>query len=117
MQGRRKQSLEDAARAACGVLHARGVLRNEDAVVTHKGERKAKRKQAGDEDSDDDTFFDRTGQVEEKRKRRAEKKNRKVETFESLTEKRGLLLTRLTDLKSKLAAVSASVFLCSCSCS
>jgi hypothetical protein len=108
VQGKRKQSLEDAARAACRMLHGRGVLRNEDAAVTHRGERKAKLKRGGDGDSDDDTFFDRTGQVEEKRKRRAEKKNRKAETFESLTEKRGVVLTRIAELKVKLTAVSAA---------
>ncbi|XP_026800054.3 kanadaptin [Pangasianodon hypophthalmus] len=85
--GRKKEAAVQCCLEACRMLEARGLLRQE--AVSRK--RKKKNWEEDDYyDSDDDSFLDRTGTVERKRKERMKKAGKiqeKPETYNSLVAK------------------------------
>ncbi|XP_061116872.1 kanadaptin [Conger conger] len=102
--GKKKEAAIQCSLEACRILEARGLLRQE--AVS----RKRKKKNWEDEDyydSDDDTFLDRTGVVERKRKermKRAGKIEERPETYDSLVLKLAGAEKELTETEKKLSA-------------
>lgn len=100
--GKKKEVMVQCCLEACRMLEARGLLRQE--AVS----RKRKKKNWEDEDyydSDDDTFLDRTGTVERKRKermRKAGKIEERAETYESLVAKLAGVEKELAETQKKL---------------
>uniref|UniRef100_A0A8D3AX07 Solute carrier family 4 member 1 adaptor protein n=1 Tax=Scophthalmus maximus TaxID=52904 RepID=A0A8D3AX07_SCOMX len=100
--GKKKDAAVQCCLDACRMLEARGLLRQE--AVS----RKRKKKNWEDEDyydSDDDTFLDRTGTVEKKRKERMKKAGKVAErpdTYESLVAKLSEVEKELEDTQKKL---------------
>ncbi|XP_071483000.1 kanadaptin-like [Diadema antillarum] len=88
VSGKKKEAVVACALEACRILDAHGVLRQ----ATHESKKRKAKDWAQDDyyDSDDDTYLDRTGIVEKKRKQRMKKAGvieEKAETFDSLTAK------------------------------
>ncbi|XP_077197801.1 kanadaptin [Paroedura picta] len=100
--GKKKEAMIQCALEACRILDARGVLRQE--AVSRK--RKAKNWEEEDfYDSDDDTFLDRTGVIEQKRLNRMKKAGKideKPETYDSLVAKLSATERELSEIADKL---------------
>ncbi|KAL8185599.1 UNVERIFIED_CONTAM: hypothetical protein K2H54_055558 [Gekko kuhli] len=100
--GKKKEAMIQCALEACRILDARGVLRQE--AVSRK--RKAKNWEEEDfYDSDDDTFLDRTGVIEQKRLNRMKKAGKideKPETYDSLVAKLSATERELSEIANKL---------------
>ncbi|KAI1895169.1 hypothetical protein AGOR_G00103530 [Albula goreensis] len=102
--GKKKEAAIQCSLEACRILEARGLLRQE--AVS----RKRKKKNWEDEDfydSDDDTFLDRTGSVERKRKermKRAGKIEERPDTYDSLVEKLAGVEKELAETEKKLSS-------------
>ncbi|XP_066474749.1 kanadaptin isoform X2 [Tiliqua scincoides] len=100
--GKKKEAMIQCSLEACRILDARGVLRQE--AVSRK--RKAKNWEEEDfYDSDDDTFLDRTGVIEQKRLNRMKKAGKideKPETYDSLVSKLNATEKELSDIAEKL---------------
>ncbi|KAG7466063.1 hypothetical protein MATL_G00160850 [Megalops atlanticus] len=102
--GKKKEAAIQCSLEACRMLEARGLLRQE--AVS----RKRKKKNWEEEDfydSDDDTFLDRTGSVEKKRKermKRAGKIEERPDTYSSLVEKLAGVEKELAETEKKLSA-------------
>ncbi|XP_020648757.3 kanadaptin [Pogona vitticeps] len=100
--GKKKEAMIQCALEACRILDARGVLRQE--AVSRK--RKAKNWEEEDfYDSDDDTFLDRTGVIEQKRRNRMKKAGKleeKPETYDSLVAKLNATEKELSQIAEKL---------------
>ncbi|XP_061700082.1 kanadaptin isoform X2 [Syngnathoides biaculeatus] len=100
--GKKKEAAVQCCLEACRMLEARGLLRQE--AVS----RKRKKKNWEDEDyydSEDDTFLDRTGTVEKKRKERMKKAGKileKTETHESLLAKLSQVEREVAEAQKKL---------------
>ncbi|XP_061650038.1 kanadaptin isoform X2 [Phyllopteryx taeniolatus] len=100
--GKKKEAAVQCCLEACRMLEARGLLRQE--AVS----RKRKKKNWEDEDyydSDDDTFLDRTGTVEKKRKERMKKAGKieeRPETHESLLAKLSQVEKEVAEAQKKL---------------
>ncbi|XP_061172890.1 kanadaptin-like [Saccostrea echinata] len=104
VSGKKKESVIQCALEACRMLDRMGLLR----AATHESRKRKKKNWEEDDfyDSDDDTFLDRTGDIEKKRKQRmqkAGKMNDQVETYESLTEKLDNLQREIKDIEENLA--------------
>ncbi|XP_051941670.1 kanadaptin isoform X1 [Hippocampus zosterae] len=101
--GKKKEAAVQCCLEACRMLEARGLLRQE--AVS----RKRKKKNWEDEDyydSDDDTFLDRTGTVEKKRKERMKKAGKieeRTETYESLLAKLSQVEKEVAEAQKKLS--------------
>ncbi|XP_022188769.2 kanadaptin [Nilaparvata lugens] len=84
VKGKKKECVVQAALEACRILDKHGLLRQS----FHSKKKKVKNWAENDYyDSDDDSFFDRTGDIEKKRIKRMEahtKIEKKVYTYESL---------------------------------
>ncbi|XP_028294380.1 kanadaptin [Gouania willdenowi] len=104
LTGKKKEAAVQCCLEACRMLEARGLLRQE--AVS----RKRKKKNWEDEDyydSDDDTFLDRTGTVERKRRERMKKAGKieeRPDTYESLVAKLSKVEKELTETQTKLMA-------------
>ncbi|TSM77416.1 Kanadaptin [Bagarius yarrelli] len=102
--GKKKEAAVLCCLDACRMLEARGLLRQE--AVS----RKRKKKNWEEEDyydSDDDTFLDRTGAVEKKRKERMKKAGKlqeRPETYDSLVAKLAELEKELTQTENTLSS-------------
>ncbi|CAL8285754.1 unnamed protein product [Lota lota] len=102
--GKKKDAAIQCCLDACRILEARGLLRQE--AVS----RKRKKKNWEDEDyygSDDDTFLDRTGAVERKRKERMKKAGKiaeRPETYDTLVAKLAGVKKELSESLKKLNA-------------
>ncbi|KAJ7340971.1 hypothetical protein JRQ81_004258 [Phrynocephalus forsythii] len=100
--GKKKEAMIQCALEACRILDARGVLRQE--AVSRK--RKEKNWEEEDfYDSEDDTFLDRTGVVEQKRLNRMKKAGKieeKPETYDSLVAKLNATEKELSEIAEKL---------------
>ncbi|XP_076277920.1 kanadaptin [Lasioglossum baleicum] len=99
VKGKKKEAVVQCALEACKVLDKYGLLRQ-----SHHEARKRKTRNWEAEDyydSDEDNFLDRTGSIERKREQRmrmAGKLEEKVETYNSLLEKHGKILKRISHL-------------------
>ncbi|XP_037098369.1 kanadaptin isoform X2 [Syngnathus acus] len=104
LTGKKKEAAVQCCLEACRMLEARGLLRQE--AVS----RKRKKKNWEDEDyydSDDDTFLDRTGTVEKKRKERMKKAGKieeRPETHDSLLAKLSQVEKEIVEAQKKLGA-------------
>ncbi|XP_030050440.1 kanadaptin [Microcaecilia unicolor] len=100
--GKKKEAQVQCSMEACRILDARGLLRQE--AVSRK--RKAKNWEDEDfYDSDDDTFLDRTGSVEQKRINRMKKAGKiedKPDNYDSLVSKLNAVEKELSDVAEKL---------------
>eukprot|EP00039_Didymoeca_costata_P020389 m.341084 g.341084 ORF g.341084 m.341084 type:complete len:641 (+) comp19802_c0_seq1:132-2054(+) len=99
VMGKKKDAKEAACMAACKILHERKLLKCDEAAITRKAQRK---KKIQEDNSDDDSFYDRTGDVEAKKRRRMKRAQNKTETKESLTAKKKALLEELNDIKTTM---------------
>lgn len=102
-KGKKKEAVIQCALEACRILDRYGMLRQ----ATHESrKRKAKNWEENDfYDSDEDTFFDRTGTIEKKREKRMNTKaTQKVETYESLNEKEKSISKQISELEAQLAS-------------
>ncbi|KAM3722932.1 Uncharacterized protein ACO02O_06225 [Dirofilaria immitis] len=107
--GSKKEAQFLCAFNACRTLDMHGLL-----FRSHETKRRAKNLVDNDfYDSDEDTYFDRTGQIEtnrEKRRQRAlevkGKVTAEIETFETLMKKIALTNKELTDVEAHLAVIS-----------
>eukprot|EP00041_Stephanoeca_diplocostata_P037297 m.1402380 g.1402380 ORF g.1402380 m.1402380 type:complete len:649 (-) comp25010_c0_seq3:7729-9675(-) len=105
VQGKKRDAIVAAALEACKMLDARGVLKNSDVAETRRVKRRARENEA---DSDDDTFYDRTGEIEAKRRRKERQKITTL-TYENLSESKAKLLTQLRAIREKLDAEKRDV--------
>jgi len=88
-KGKKKECVVQCALEACRMLDRQGVLRQ----ANHEPRRKRK---VSDSDSDDDIFFDRTGDVEKKRLKKSTQPEKEALTFEQLTEQEQEILMKIT---------------------
>jgi hypothetical protein len=104
--GRKKDCMAQCALEACRILDSVGVLRHSNSEMRRK--RKEKDWESNDYyDSDEDTFLDRTGDIEKKRLKRiaavnSEAKEDKILTFDSLREDFKRLNDELVDINIKI---------------
>uniref|UniRef100_A0A2A4J6U2 Kanadaptin n=1 Tax=Heliothis virescens TaxID=7102 RepID=A0A2A4J6U2_HELVI len=100
-RGKKKEAVIACALEACRILDRAGLLRQSK----HESRRRKERDWSADDfyDSDDDTFLDRTGSVEKKRKLRmqklgaAEREDEKPRTYDDL-------LKEITDIEKKISS-------------
>ncbi|OZJ01937.1 hypothetical protein BZG36_04834 [Bifiguratus adelaidae] len=96
---RRREAERAAALDACEKLDARNLLREEEGV-DYAAQRASLKELYGDDDSDDDTFYDRTAKSKNKTKKSGEAA--KAETHETLIAKRQDLEIKLEELRKAL---------------
>ncbi|KAL6477452.1 hypothetical protein MHYP_G00132870 [Metynnis hypsauchen] len=102
--GKKKEAAIQCSLEACRMLEARGLLRQE--AVS----RKRKKKNWEDDDyydSDDDSFLDRTGTVERKRKERMKKAGKieeQPDTYDSLVAKLAKVEREMAETENKLSS-------------
>lgn len=95
-KGKKKECVVQGALEACRILDRHGVLRQ-----SHHEPRRAKK--YSESDSDDDLFFDRTGDVEKKRlKKSGQQQTQEVLTYEQLTEQEQEIFSKISSLEIKL---------------
>lgn len=101
-KGKKKEAVVQCALEACRLLDRLGVLRQ---ATQESRKRKTKDWAENDYyDSDDDTFLDRTGDVERKRQSRIQKKlPKQPETYQSLVEKESKLSEDINRIETDLA--------------
>ncbi|OZC06483.1 FHA domain protein, partial [Onchocerca flexuosa] len=107
--GSKKEAQMLCAFNACKTLDMHNLL-----FRTNETRRRAKNLADNDYyDSDEDTYFDRTGQIEKNREKRRQraleakgKVTTEIETFETLTKKIASTDKELTEVKAHLAAIS-----------
>eukprot|EP00057_Strongylocentrotus_purpuratus_P032376 XP_787417.3 PREDICTED: kanadaptin [Strongylocentrotus purpuratus] len=103
VSGKKKEAVIACALEACRILDAHGVLRQ----ATHESKKRKAKDWAQDDyyDSDDDTFLDRTGAIEQKRKQRMKKAGllqEKAQTYDSLLAKLAEVDAELAETEKKL---------------
>ncbi|PZC76404.1 hypothetical protein B5X24_HaOG204703 [Helicoverpa armigera] len=105
-RGKKKEAVIACALEACRILDRAGLLRQSK----HESRRRKERDWSADDfyDSDDDTFLDRTGSVERKRKLRmqklgaAEREDEKPRTYDDL-------LKEITEIEKKISSEEATL--------
>ncbi|XP_047038867.1 kanadaptin [Helicoverpa zea] len=105
-RGKKKEAVIACALEACRILDRAGLLRQSK----HESRRRKERDWSADDfyDSDDDTFLDRTGSVERKRKLRmqklgaAEREDEKPRTYDDL-------FKEITDIEKKISSEEATL--------
>jgi len=102
---KKKDAVVACALEACRIIDAHGMLRN----AMHESERSKKAKRLAENDfydSDEDSFLDRTGAVELKRKKRMKKAGKgtedPVETYDSLMESLGSCTREISTIEKSL---------------
>lgn len=95
-KGKKKECVVQCALEACRILDRHGVLRQ----ANHEA-RRAK-KIGHDSDSDDDNFFDRTGDVEKKRLKKLGPTSTEAVTYEQLVEQEKGILDKIQSNEQKL---------------
>lgn len=94
-KGKKKECVVQCALEACRILDRHGVLRQ-----ANQEPRRAK--VVNEDDSDDDNFFDRTGDVEKKRQRKLGSAASEALTYEQLIEQETKLLDKIQTKEHKL---------------
>lgn len=95
-KGKKKECVLQCALEACRILDRHGVLRQ-----SHHEPRRAKK--YSESDSDDDLFFDRTGDVEKKRlKKVGQQQSQEALTYEQLTSQEEEIVAKISSLEIKL---------------
>lgn len=95
-KGKKKECVVQCALEACRILDRHGVLRQ----ANHEPRRS--RKVDSEDDSDDDNFFDRTGDVEKKRQKKLGPASSEALTFEQLIEQEKEILDKVQTKEHKL---------------
>ncbi|GIX80683.1 kanadaptin [Caerostris extrusa] len=99
--GKKKEAMVACALEACRTLDHMGLLRQ-----SHQESRQRKKKKWEENDyydSDEDTFYDRTGEIEKRREMRKRLVKRgKVENFQSLENKLNILVSEIEEINKKL---------------
>jgi hypothetical protein len=95
-KGKKKECVVQCALEACRILDRHGYLRK----ANHEPRRIKKTNDS--DDSDDDTFFDRTGDVEKRRMKKLEPAQQEVYTYDQLKAQEKELLTKIENNESKL---------------
>ncbi|KAG5670119.1 hypothetical protein PVAND_000401 [Polypedilum vanderplanki] len=94
-KGKKKECVVQCALEACRILDRHGVLRE----ANHKPRRARK---TSESDSDDDNFFDRTGDVEKKRLKKTGQQPQEALTYEQLQEQENEILNKIREHEEKL---------------
>lgn len=111
--GKKKECQAQCALEACRILNAQGVLKPRQGESAAAKRRKHKNWQSDDYyDSDEDTYLDRTGDIEKKRKRRMEacdtsgagssSTKNKVHTFDTIKDELKRLISEKLEIEAKL---------------
>eukprot|EP00794_Sanderia_malayensis_P020608 gene20608-22641_t len=102
---KKKEAVAACAYEACRIIDAHDLLRN----AMHESERSKRAKMLAENDyydSDEDSFLDRTGSVESKRKKRLKRAGKgeeeKVETYDSLVELLDTAMKEINTLQKTL---------------
>lgn len=119
-EGKKKEVQAQCALEACRILNAQGVLKPQPGGASMSTKRRKQKNWKSDDyyDSDEDTFLDRTGDIEKKRQRRMEacdettsaasstasssSSKNKVHTFESIKDELKRLLSEKFEIETKL---------------
>lgn len=111
-EGKKKECQAQCALEACRILNAQGVLKPRQGESAAK-RRKHKNWQSDDYyDSDEDTYLDRTGDIEKKRQKRMDAcadtasssstSKSKVHTFDSIKDELKRLINEKVEIETKL---------------
>jgi len=108
VSGKKKEAVAACAMEACRLLDKAGVFRSQHSSHEDINQLRVKRlKEDEFYAEDEDSYFDRTGTLETKRKKRMKMLNvetdEKSETFETLSARSGELRTEIDSLKSRLS--------------
>ncbi|TPX56210.1 hypothetical protein PhCBS80983_g04684 [Powellomyces hirtus] len=98
--GRKRAAEVDAALDACIKLDKRGLLRSNRSEQAQK-DRQRKKEMFGEENDDEDSFYDRTSQSS-KQKTKPAAKSTKTETYDSLVKKRDDLLAQIENIQRQV---------------
>ena len=96
-KGKKKECVVQCALEACRILDRHGVLRQ-----ANQESRRTKKVQDDGDDSDDDNFFDRTGDVEKKRLKKLGATPTEALTYEQLMEQENEILDKIQSKEHKL---------------
>lgn len=106
VSGKKKEAVVACALEACRTLDRLGLLRQ-----SHHESRQRKKKKWEENDyydSDEDTFYDRTGEIEKRREMRKRlAKKTEAENFQSLETKLKVLLEEIKGIETKLEACAS----------
>ncbi|GBN77559.1 Uncharacterized protein ZK632.2 [Araneus ventricosus] len=106
--GKKKEAVIACALEACRTLDRMGLLRQ-----SHQESRQVKKRKKWEEndyyDSDEDTFYDRSGEIEKRRemRKRLAAKKPEVENFQSLETKLKAVVTEIEEINKKINAYTA----------
>ncbi|CAL1300775.1 unnamed protein product [Larinioides sclopetarius] len=106
--GKKKEAVIACALEACRTLDRMGLLRQ-----SHQESRMVKKKKKWEEndyyDSDEDTFYDRSGEIEKRRemRKRLAAKKPEVENFQSLETKLKVISAEIEEISKKIDAYTA----------
>lgn len=107
VSGKKKEAVLHCALEACRILDRNGLLRQS---VHESKQKKCKNWEENDfYDSDEDSFFDRTGELERKRKLRmirTGKEQAVVDTHDTLVAKRANILQQIKETEEKLKHIT-----------
>ncbi|XP_022090980.1 kanadaptin-like [Acanthaster planci] len=107
--GKKKEAVVACALEACRILDAHGVLRQ----ATHESHKRKVKNWKEDDyyDSDEDTFLDRTGEIEKKRLQRMKKAGiikEKAQTYDSLKSHLSDVETEMQKIEEEMSTQSKS---------
>ncbi|KAL2917345.1 hypothetical protein HK105_203009 [Polyrhizophydium stewartii] len=105
--GRKRDAERNACLEACAKLDKLGVLRGSGAEAAER-QKKRMRELYGEDDDDQDTFYDRTMTEGKKAKNKGSAQQDKVETFDSLTAKRAELVIEIEQLRERIQQAASS---------
>ncbi|XP_050081609.1 kanadaptin isoform X1 [Anopheles aquasalis] len=94
-KNKKKEAVVQCALEACRILDRHGLLRQ----ANHEPRRRFKKQSDSD---DDDEFLDRTGAVEERRKRKQTKNTQQVRSYEDLIREEANILERLDEIVQEI---------------
>uniref|UniRef100_A0A182FAK6 FHA domain-containing protein n=1 Tax=Anopheles albimanus TaxID=7167 RepID=A0A182FAK6_ANOAL len=94
-KNKKKEAVVACALEACRILDRHGLLRQ----ANHEPRRRFKKHSDSD---DDDEFLDRTGAVEERRKRKQTKNTQQIRSYEDLIREEAQILERLEEIEQEI---------------
>ncbi|CAH0771971.1 unnamed protein product [Bemisia tabaci] len=108
VKGKKKEAVVQCALEACRILDRLGLLRQS----SHESKQRKQKDWEADDyyDSDEDSFFDRTGELETKRQQRMKqmgKVEETIETYETLVEKHKNVVELLKEAEQKLTTMTS----------
>ncbi|XP_049535949.1 kanadaptin [Anopheles darlingi] len=94
-KNKKKEAVVQCALEACRILDRHGLLRQ----ANHEPRRRFKKQSDSD---DDDEYLDRTGAVEERRKRKETKNTQQIRSYEDLIREEAEILERLEKIEQEI---------------